>query len=111
MLSLGGLEGSLVLVGSGGEFTGGGSLGSTSLGISSSSSGGSRCGGRGSSLSVGIGKSRSVEVLGLGSSFGLSLLEAWLIVVVSDTLDTVISCEENGLGVSEEKSSNCEFHF
>jgi len=45
VLSLGGLESSLVLVGSGGEFTGSGSLGSTSLGISSSSSAGSRCGG------------------------------------------------------------------
>jgi len=64
---------------------------------------------------VGIGKSRSVKVLGLGSSRGLSLLEGWLIVVVSETLvapfTITVILEENGLGVSEEKSSNSEFHF
>merc|ERR1719503_439575 len=110
--SLGLGESSLVLVGGTSEFSGGSTLGSTSSGISSGSGGGGTSGGSGI-LGVSIRDGRSGEMLVLGNVVSLSLVEVSLIVVVGETLvapfTTAVITDGDGLGVSEEKSSNSEF--
>merc|ERR1712238_254853 len=77
--SLSGLESSFILVGGTGEF-------SRSRGIGSTFSGCISTGGGSGSLGVLVGKGRSIEMVGLGNVVSSSLLEGWLIVVVSETL-------------------------
>ena len=115
MSSLSTLESCSILVASGGELGSSSSLGLTSFiigllggsllvlsGLEVSGSGGGGLGG-------------TVESLGLGDVVSLGLVEGWDIEVVWETLVApfalAVILEEDGIGASDEESSDGEFHF